>query len=92
MKITWDPAKARANEVTHGIRFSEAATVFGDSRALTREDPDAIGEQRFATLGRSGDGKILVVIYTYRETDIIRIISAWKANRRQRTQYEAGRG
>jgi uncharacterized DUF497 family protein len=63
-----------------------------DERALTREDTDAIGERRFATLGLSGDAKLLVVIYTYRDPAVIRIISAWKANKRQRVRYEKGCG
>lgn len=73
-------------------RFAEAATVLEDDMALTREDPDAIAEQRFATLGCSAEGKLLVVIYAYREPDTIRLISAWKANKRQRVQYEKARG
>ena len=92
MKITWDPAKAAANEAAHGVKFAEAATVLEDELALTREDPDATGEQRFATLGLTGEGNLLVVIYTYRDPDVIRIISAWKANKRQRVRYEKGRG
>ena len=91
MKVTWDPAKALANESRHGISFSEAATVLDDDLAITREDPDAVGEQRFATLGCSGEGRMLVVIYAYRGPDIIRIISAWKATRRERLHYEASR-
>jgi hypothetical protein len=55
---------------------------------LTREGPDAVGEQRFVTLGLSGFGKLLVVVYTYRSPDVIRVISAWKGNRRQRLRYE----
>ena len=62
-----------------------------DDFALTREDPDAQGEQRFVTLGLSSFGNLLVVVYTYREPDVIRLISAWKANKRQRVQYEKGR-
>jgi uncharacterized DUF497 family protein len=92
MKITWDSAKAAANESAHRVTFAEAATVLEDEQALTQEDPDAIGEQRFATLDLSGEGKLLVVIYTYRDPDMIRIISAWKANRRQRMRYEESRG
>ena len=92
MKILWDAIKAAANEAAHGVLFSEAATVLMDELALTREDPDAIGEQRFATLGLSGEGRLLVVIYAYREPDVVRIISAWKANKRQRVHYEKGRG
>ena len=50
MKITWDSAKAAANESAYRVTFAEAATVLEDEQALTQEDPDAIGEQRFATL------------------------------------------
>jgi len=92
MRIQWDPAKAAASEAAHGVTIVEAATVLADEMALTRDDPDAIGEQRFAIPGLSGEGTFLVVIYTYREPDVIRIISAWKANRRQRVRYEKGRG
>ena len=91
MRIDWDPVKAEANLREHGVRFSEAATVLDDDFALTREDPEAVGEQRFVTLGLSGLGALLVVVYAYREPDSIRLISAWKANRRQRVQYEKGR-
>ena len=59
--------------------------------ALTREDPDAVEEQRFVTLGLSDLGNLVVVVYAYREPDTIRMISAWRANRRQRVQYEKGR-
>ena len=90
MQVAWDSVKAKANEAAHGVTFAEAATVLVDELALTREDSDAIGEQRFATLGRSGEGRLLVVIYAYRDPDVIRIISAWKANKRQRVRYEEG--
>lgn len=62
-----------------------------DDFALTREDPDSEGEQRFVTLGMSSFANLLVVVYTYQEADGIRIISAWKANRRQRLRYEQDR-
>jgi uncharacterized DUF497 family protein len=65
-----------------GVSFAEAVTVFEDDFALTREDPEREDEQRFVTLGMSSFGNLLVVVYTYREPDIIRIISAWRANRR----------
>jgi uncharacterized protein len=91
MRYAWDTAKAKANVVTHGVSFSEAATVLEDGAALTREDPDSTEEQRFVTLGLSGLGNLLVVVYMYREPDTVRIISAWKANKRQRRQYEEGR-
>ena len=91
MGFAWDPAKARANLRDHGVSFAEAVTVLEDDFALTREDPDAESEQRFVTFGLSGFGNLLVVVYTYREPDVIRIVSAWKANKRQRVYYEEGR-
>jgi uncharacterized DUF497 family protein len=59
----------------------------GDDRAITREDPDSVGKQRFVTLGLSGLGNLLVVVYAWRGPVAIRLISAWKANARQRKQY-----
>lgn len=70
------------------MSFSEASTVFSDDFALTREDPQASGEQRLVTLGLSDTGNLLVVVFTYRKPDILRVISAWKANSRQRLEYE----
>lgn len=56
----------------------------GGRLALTRDDPAAIEEARFVTLGLSSEANLLVVVYAYREPDVIRLISAWKANKRQR--------
>ena len=91
MRYEWDPAKAKANIESHGVSFVEAVTVLEDDFALTREDSDALDEQRFATLGMSSVGNLLVVVYTYREPDVIRLISAWKANKPQRSRYEENR-
>ena len=91
MRYIWDPAKAKANIESHGVSFVEAVTVLEDDFALTREDPDALDEQRFVTLGMSNVGNLLVVVYTYREPDVIRPISAGKANKPQRPRYEQNR-
>ncbi len=91
MIIDWDPAKAAANLQAHGVMFGEAATVLSDDYALTRDDPDAQGEQRFVSLGMSATGALLVVVYTHRDPDIYRLISSWKANKPQRTMYEKNR-
>ena len=91
MDVDWDPRKAAENLRDRGVAFSEAATVLTDDDALTREDPDAIGEQRFVTLGMSATGALLVVVYTHREPDIYRLISAWKAIKPQRKLYEKAR-
>ena len=88
MKIIWDPKKATSNPKNHdGVTFEEAQTVLFDPFALTREDSDSENEQRFITLGMGGKGRILMVVYTYRE-ETIRVISAWKANEPQRRRYE----
>jgi uncharacterized DUF497 family protein len=88
MEIVWDPGKAATNPRNHeGVTFEEARNVFFDPFALTHEDDDAEGEQRFVTLGMGGKGRILVVVYTYRK-ETIRLISAWKANQPQRRRYE----
>ena len=91
MRIDWDPSKAADNLREHKVSFPEAATVLSDDHALTREDPDSVGEQRFVSLGMSATGSMLVVVYTHREPDIYRIISAWKAIKPQRKQYEKAR-
>ncbi len=91
MRFEWDPPKAEANLRAHGVSFAEAVTVLEDDFALTREDPTAVDEPRFVTLGLSDLGNLLVVVYTYRDPDAIRLISAWKANKRQREAYEKGR-
>lgn len=88
MEIEFDPEKAAANPINHdGVTFEEARPVLLDPYALTREDPDAEGEQRLVSLGMGGKGRILVVVWTVRG-ERIRIISAWKANQPQRRRYE----
>lgn len=87
MKFQWDVNKARRNLSKHGVRFSDAATIFVDGLALTIEDPDAVGEWRYVAMGCDATGRLLVVVYTHRE-DEIRIISARKATQRERQYYE----
>jgi hypothetical protein len=91
VRFEWNRNKAEANRRTHGVSFAEAITVLEDDFALTREDPASLEEPRFITLGLSDVANLLVVVYAYREPDIIRVISAWKASKRQREQYEKGR-
>ncbi len=91
MDIAWDPKKADINLQKHGVSLAEAATVLTDDCALTREDPDAVGEQRFVSLGMSSTGAMLVLVYTHREPETYRLIASWKASKSQRTQYEKNR-
>ncbi len=65
LKFQWDENKAETNLTRHGVSFGEAATVFGDLRALTIPDPaHSEAEQRFVILGISSSGKMLVVVQT----------------------------
>lgn len=88
MKIEFDPDKAAANPVKHeGVAFDEAKAVLLDPYALTKENGNADNEQRSITLGMGAKGRILIVVWTLRE-EIVRLISAWKANQYQRRHYE----
>ena len=66
MRIVWHPAKAEANLRRHGIRFSDAEGVLFDPNALTEEDENVEGEQRFVSIGLDPIGRLLVVVYTFR--------------------------
>jgi uncharacterized DUF497 family protein len=87
MDYEWDPGKAATNLQKHGVSFADAVSVFSDEFALTAAD-DLAEEERFVTLGTDAFGQLLVVVYTWRGEQIIRIISARKATRHERTQYE----
>jgi uncharacterized DUF497 family protein len=90
VKFEWDPRKAAANLKRHGVSFEEAASSFADRQSITVPDPEhSVGEARFYLLGMSNKGNLLVVCHTDR-ADNTRIISAWRANARQRKQYEEG--
>jgi uncharacterized protein len=83
--IEWDPNKARANLVKHGLSFTDAVSALEDESALTIED-DTANEQRFVTIGTDAFGRVLVVVYTFRAQSI-RIISARKATPSERQVY-----
>lgn len=93
--ITWDAAKAQSNIVKHGVTFAQAATVLFDMLALTAfDDAHSQSEERWFTLGRSSEGKLLAVAHTYQSAGVasvkVRIISAREATHRERVQYENG--
>jgi len=89
IEFEWDKVKAGSNEKKHGVSFSEAATVFGDPLEMTIEDPEhSSGEYRFLSIGRSSAGNLLVVSFTEREQNLIRIISARKATKKELKYYE----
>jgi uncharacterized DUF497 family protein len=88
MDFEFDPAKASSNLAKHGISFSHAEQALRDALAVTIEDPDAVGEQRFVTLGMDSLGRILVVCHTQRD-ERTRIISARKASKNETRNYHA---
>lgn len=88
MDLEWDRRKAATNLHKHGIDFADAATVLHDEQALTFRDRRAV-EDRFVSLGMDALGRILVVVFAWRG-NVVRLISARKATRRERQQYEAG--
>ena len=89
MEFEWDADKAVNNEYKHQVSFLEAATIFSDPLELTIADPDhSVGEYRFISIGQASTGKVLVVAYTERETNRIRIISARPATKHEIRDYE----
>ena len=90
LRFDWDARKNAANKRKHGVSFEEARTVFYDDRALLIADPDEKDDDdRFVLLGISAALRMLVVCHCYREKEsLIRMISARKANRKEREDYE----
>jgi uncharacterized DUF497 family protein len=89
-KFEWDDAKAASNLQKHGVSFDEALSVFGDELALTFSDSDhSEFEDRSRTYGISNKTRLLVVIHTERRSGI-RIISARRATRYEKSIYENG--
>ncbi len=88
LEFEWDPVKAELNLKEHGVSFDEATTIFRDTLSITISDPDhSEYEDRFIDIGMSHRMQLLVVSYTERK-DKIRIISARRATRAERKNYE----
>jgi len=84
----WDTNKAKENLEIHGVSFDEACTAFRDALSLTIYDPlHSEEEDRFVLLGNSHKDRLMVVVHTVRG-DNIRLISARKASKKERKQYE----
>ncbi|MBK8164305.1 MAG: BrnT family toxin [Gammaproteobacteria bacterium] len=89
MEYEWDPRKAAQNIRKHGVDFADAVVALEDENALTVDDP-AQDEVRIKTLGMGPALNILLVVYCERHEDLIRIISARKADRSETRQYYKG--
>ena len=88
MRFEWDRRKAARNLAKHGVSFDEASTVFADGLSLTIPDPDHYEDEgRWAIIGESNRGRLLVVVHAEHE-NLVRIISARAAEKRERVKYE----
>lgn len=94
MRFEWDERKAAGNVAKHGISFDVAITAFDDPFALVAPDPShsTTAEERRWLIGEADTG-VLVIVFTIRAAgDVYRIISARRANRRERRRYEHNKG
>lgn len=89
LRFEWDEKKNAANTRKHGVSFEEARTAFLDENARVIPDPEhSSDEERFVLIGLSISARLLVVCHCYRQSDeVIRIISARKADRDETEQY-----
>ncbi len=87
LRFEWDSNKARINLSKHAVSFAEASTAFGDPNSITISDPEhSSSEDWYILLGRTYQGKLVVVVHTDRGENI-RTISARPANRKERKTY-----
>jgi len=91
--FTWNEKKANTNLEKHGISFDEAKTIFADEFARLIPDPDhSETEERFILLGLSNNVRLIMVCHCYRgEDEVVRILSARKADRTESKQYRGFR-
>ncbi len=93
MRFEWDENKNRANRKMHGVGFETARLIFDDPLHISILDRFENGEERWQTLGLAGGVVLLLVAHTYLDEDgdeVVKIISARKATRRERVRYEQG--
>lgn len=86
MRFIWDERKAAANLRKHGVSFDEASSAFDDKRGAYY--PDSLHEDRFILIGYSRRQRLLYVVHAEVEPEAIRIISARKATKHEKTRYE----
>jgi len=84
----WDESKRTANLAKHGVDFADAVGALLDPSAQTREDPAAAGEARYVSLGWGFTGRVLPVVWTERNADTIRLISARRASAGEARHYQ----
>lgn len=94
MIFQWDDKKTAKNRSKHGVSFELASLVFADPLSVSRKDKADAGELRWQIIGHVQAVQLLLVVYTVRDQtdeETIRLISARKATRQERREYENGR-
>jgi uncharacterized protein len=95
VRAVWNDEQARTNLVKHRLSFELAAEVFDDDLSLTNEDPFAVGERRYITMGLVRGVGLVVVVHTIENENTVnehvRIISARRAERHEKKAFEDGR-
>ena len=86
MEFEWDENKIQSNQSKHGISFDEAAEIFRYSMYELVDNRQDYGEVRYIGIGRNNQMIVLTVVFTERESRI-RIISARRANKKERRLY-----
>jgi uncharacterized DUF497 family protein len=90
LSFEWDPRTAAANRRKHGVSFEQVIPVFGDPLARIFDDPDhSVTERRELIVGHCSRRRVLIVCFV-QHGDRIRIISARRARRQERRDYEEG--
>ncbi len=89
MKFEWDPQKEKTNQKKHGVSFDDAKDAMTCELVVVLKENSDSGEERYVYLGMCKKLNILVVVVAYPDEQITRIISARKANQRERKFYEA---
>ena len=91
LRFEWNPSKAASNFNKHGVEFPEALRVFADPFLIVEQDRIVDGELRWQAIGAVGVYLILTVAHTvveYDNVEVLRIISARPANRKERKRYD----
>lgn len=84
--FVWNKDKAELNWRKHGVRFEEAATVFGDP-LFVLTDASRNDEARDAAIGFDSNGRLLFVVHIEVEDAFIRIVSARRAEPHEEMRY-----
>lgn len=88
MRFEWDWEKNRTNIRRHQLDFADVEKVFARPLLVFPDERKEYGEDRFVGIGLLDDTRIVVVVYTEPNEDVIRVISFRKALAHERKRYE----